>query len=174
MSCPGLRAAMVSCRAWRLDLTARRPGACPAVPTGRTALWLMLKARGDHGYGPILSGSGLNNGCQAIMVPFRTSPKPAGQMPPRASRGRRMLVRDALPDGRGTVKRSLPRSPRARYMSPWVRFWVRSSRLGLTWADGVWLVGCPQVKRALPTLSGVQGSGSAGWLGCARCRGRAA
>jgi hypothetical protein len=30
----------------------------------------------------------------------------------------------------------------------------RSSRLGLTWADGVWLGCCPQVKRALPTLSG--------------------
>jgi hypothetical protein len=31
---------------------------------------------------------------------------------------------------------------------------VRSSRLGMTWADGVWLGGRPQVKRALPTLSG--------------------
>ena len=30
----------------------------------------------------------------------------------------------------------------------------RSSRLGLTWANGVWLGCCPQVKRALPTLSG--------------------
>ena len=30
----------------------------------------------------------------------------------------------------------------------------RSSRLGLTWGNGVWLGGCPQVKRALPTLSG--------------------
>jgi hypothetical protein len=42
---------------------------------------------------------------------------------------------------------------------------VRTSRLGLTWADGVWLEGCPQVKRAQPTFSGVRGSGSAGlWL----------
>src|SRR5437867_1503658 len=38
---------------------------------------------------------------------------------------------------------------------------VRSSRLGLTWADGVWLGCCPQVKRALPTLSGGCRSGSA-------------
>jgi hypothetical protein len=37
----------------------------------------------------------------------------------------------------------------------------RSSRLGLTWADGVWLGSCPQVKRALPTLSGGCRSGSA-------------
>ena len=28
----------------------------------------------------------------------------------------------------------------------------RSSRLGLTWFDGLWLAGCPQVKRALPTF----------------------
>jgi hypothetical protein len=30
--------------------------------------------------------------------------------------------------------------------------WERSSRLGLTWFDGLWLAGCPQVKRALPTF----------------------
>ena len=30
----------------------------------------------------------------------------------------------------------------------------RSSRLELTWADGVWLAGCPQVKRALTTRCG--------------------
>ena len=29
-----------------------------------------------------------------------------------------------------------------------------ASRLGLTWGNGGWLAGCPQVKRALPTLSG--------------------
>src|SRR5713101_4456714 len=28
----------------------------------------------------------------------------------------------------------------------------RSSRLGLTWADGVWVVGDPQVKRVAPTF----------------------
>ena len=37
----------------------------------------------------------------------------------------------------------------------------RSSRLGLTWANGVWLGCCPQVKRALPTRSGGCRSGSA-------------
>jgi hypothetical protein len=30
----------------------------------------------------------------------------------------------------------------------------RSSRLGLTWGDAVWLGRCPQVKRALSTFSG--------------------
>ena len=30
-------------------------------------------------------------------------------------------------------------------------FWARSSRLGLTWFDGLWLAGCPQVKRAALT-----------------------
>ena len=29
---------------------------------------------------------------------------------------------------------------------------VRSSRLGLTWFDGVQLGGCPQVKRCVPTF----------------------
>jgi hypothetical protein len=38
----------------------------------------------------------------------------------------------------------------------------RSSRLGLTWADGVWLGRRPQVKRARPTFSGGCGSGC-GW-----------
>jgi hypothetical protein len=42
---------------------------------------------------------------------------------------------------------------------------VRSSRLGLTWGNGAWLEGCPQVKRALPTLSGCRRSGSGGWAG---------
>ena len=41
---------------------------------------------------------------------------------------------------------------------------VRSSRLGLTWVNVAWPMGCPRVKRAPPTLSG--GSGSAGWLDC--------
>ena len=31
---------------------------------------------------------------------------------------------------------------------------ARSSRLGLTWGNGAWVGRCPQVKRALPTLSG--------------------
>ena len=31
---------------------------------------------------------------------------------------------------------------------------MRSSRLGLTWAYGVWLGCCPQVKRGQPTFSG--------------------
>src|SRR5439155_15185357 len=43
---------------------------------------------------------------------------------------------------------------------------VRSSRLGLTCADGRRLGGCPQVKRALPTLSGDFCSGSAGQSAC--------
>ena len=30
---------------------------------------------------------------------------------------------------------------------------VRTSRLGLTWPDGVGLAGCPQVKRAVPTFA---------------------
>ncbi len=29
----------------------------------------------------------------------------------------------------------------------------RTSRLGLTWPDGVGLAGCPQVKRAVPTFA---------------------
>jgi hypothetical protein len=28
----------------------------------------------------------------------------------------------------------------------------RSSRLGLSWANGAWLGGCPQVKRGVPTF----------------------
>ncbi len=32
----------------------------------------------------------------------------------------------------------------------------RCSRLGLTWANGVWLEGCPRVKRAQPTLPGAR------------------
>src|SRR5208337_2508072 len=39
---------------------------------------------------------------------------------------------------------------------------VRSSRLGLTWADGGRVGCCPQVKRASPTCSGAAGSGTAG------------
>jgi hypothetical protein len=39
---------------------------------------------------------------------------------------------------------------------------VRSSRLGLSWADAAWLGCCPRVKRALPTVSGGGSSGSAG------------
>jgi RNA polymerase sigma-70 factor (ECF subfamily) len=35
----------------------------------------------------------------------------------------------------------------------------RFSRLGLTWANGPWAEGCPQVKRAQPTFSGGSGSG---------------
>src|SRR5256884_2904811 len=42
----------------------------------------------------------------------------------------------------------------------------RSSRLGLTCADGAAAGGCPQVKRALPTLSGDFCSGSAGQSAC--------
>ena len=45
---------------------------------------------------------------------------------------------------------------------------VTSSRLGLSWANRVWLEGCPQVKRVLPTRSGGRGSGSAGWPDRAR------
>jgi hypothetical protein len=30
--------------------------------------------------------------------------------------------------------------------------WEWSSRLGLTWFDGLWLGGCPQVKRWVPTF----------------------
>lgn len=30
---------------------------------------------------------------------------------------------------------------------------VRSSRLGLTWANGGWVGGCPQVKRTVPTFA---------------------
>ena len=37
--------------------------------------------------------------------------------------------------------------------------WERSSRLGLTWGNGAWLAGCPQVKRVLPTFCGGRGSG---------------
>jgi hypothetical protein len=29
---------------------------------------------------------------------------------------------------------------------------VRCSRLGLAWGNGVWLEGCPQVKRCVPTF----------------------
>ena len=29
---------------------------------------------------------------------------------------------------------------------------VRSSRLGLSWADGLWLIGCPQIKCCVPTF----------------------
>src|SRR4029450_480452 len=39
----------------------------------------------------------------------------------------------------------------------------RSSRLALSWAYEGWMEDRPQVKRALPTLSGDVGSGSAGW-----------
>ena len=46
---------------------------------------------------------------------------------------------------------------------PGLRKLVRSSRLGLTLANGVWLECCPQVKRALPTRSGGCRSASAGW-----------
>jgi hypothetical protein len=35
---------------------------------------------------------------------------------------------------------------------------MRSSRLGLSWANGDWLAGCPQVKRVLTTRSGRRGS----------------
>jgi hypothetical protein len=44
-----------------------------------------------------------------------------------------------------------------------------SSRLGLTWANGGWLEGCPQVKRAWPTFSGTCGSGLAGFTAPGRC-----
>src|SRR5215469_13259829 len=48
-------------------------------------------------------------------------------------------------------------------LSP-LRFWdERSSRLGLTWGNTARAEGRPQVKRALTTLSGGLGSGSAGW-----------
>src|SRR5215469_3057577 len=48
-------------------------------------------------------------------------------------------------------------------LSP-LRFWdERSSRLGLTWGNTARAEGRPQVKRALTTLSGGRGSGSAGW-----------
>ena len=46
----------------------------------------------------------------------------------------------------------------------------RSSRLGLTWGNGAWVGGCPQVKRALPTLSGGCRSGSGGSAGAGRVR----
>ena len=39
---------------------------------------------------------------------------------------------------------------------------VRFSRLGLTWGNGGWPEGCPQVKRAQPTFCGGGSSGSAG------------
>ena len=41
---------------------------------------------------------------------------------------------------------------------------VRCSRLGLIWANGVWVGCCLQVKWVLTTLSGGCGSGCAGWL----------
>src|SRR5208283_526108 len=52
--------------------------------------------------------------------------------------------------------------------------WVRSSRLGLSWANEVGLEGCPRVKRAQPTFSGgrCSGSGAAG-RNARACAGRA-
>src|ERR1700677_3711379 len=44
---------------------------------------------------------------------------------------------------------------------------VRSSRLGLSWANEVWLECSPQVKRTLPTLSGGRCSGSVAEAVCA-------
>src|SRR5439155_26376134 len=41
---------------------------------------------------------------------------------------------------------------------------VRSSRLGMAWGNGALVEGCPQVKRAVTTLSGGYRSGSAGGL----------
>jgi hypothetical protein len=41
--------------------------------------------------------------------------------------------------------------------------WEWSSRLGVSWANGVWLEGRPQVKRAQPTFSGPRVSGSGLW-----------
>jgi hypothetical protein len=61
---------------------------------------------------------------------------------------------------RTTDTRSTSRSTRT--MINMVFYQVRSSRLGLTWGNGVWPMGCPQVKRAPPTRSGVCCSGSAG------------
>src|SRR5439155_10098750 len=55
--------------------------------------------------------------------------------------------------------------PATRLAPTWENL-VRSSRLGLTCADGRRLGGCPQVKRALPTLSGDFCSGSAGQSAC--------
>src|SRR5215470_6475767 len=43
---------------------------------------------------------------------------------------------------------------------------ARSSLFGLSWVNEVWAGGWPQVKRALPTLSGGLGSGSAGGPAC--------
>src|SRR5256884_8780664 len=42
---------------------------------------------------------------------------------------------------------------------------VRSSRLGMAWGNGALVEGCPQVKRAVTTLSGGYRSGSAGAYG---------
>ena len=44
-------------------------------------------------------------------------------------------------------KRPVPRSEPAAELG-----WARSSRLGLSWANGVWLEGRPQVKRRVPTF----------------------
>src|SRR5258708_782008 len=45
------------------------------------------------------------------------------------------------------------------------KLWWRSSRLGLTWGNVVRVAGCPQVKRAVATLSGgrCSVSGLPGW-----------